>query len=89
MTAALIPSPNPPAQLWGLWVVTPERPEGFWWNHIHGSCEHDDTPMTFISRDDALSTLSTERDELEEGDHMMVALIGVSPGPFPDAAEGS
>jgi hypothetical protein len=88
MTAALIPSPNPPAHLWGLWVVTRDRPEGFWWNHIHGSCTLD-TPMTFISRDDALSTLSTERDELEEGDHMMVALIGVSPGPFPDAAEGS
>jgi hypothetical protein len=89
MTAALIPLPRPPARLWGLWVVTHNRPEGFWWNHIHGSCERDDTPMTFISRDDALHTLSTERGELEEGDHMLVALIGVFPGPFPDAAEGS
>ena len=89
MTAALIPSPNPPARLWGLWVVTRDRPEGFWWNHITGSCERDDTPMTFISRDDAFDTLATECDELDEGDHMVVALIGVRPGPAPDAAEGS
>jgi hypothetical protein len=70
-------------------VVTRDRPEGFWWNHIHGSCERDDTPMTFISRDDALDTLPTQLDGIEEDDHMCVALIGVFPGPFPDAAEGS
>jgi hypothetical protein len=88
MTAALIPSPNPPARLWGLWAVTHDRPEGFWWNHIHGSCTLD-TPMTFISRDDALDTLATERGELDVSDHMEVALIGVAPGTAPDAAEGS
>jgi hypothetical protein len=49
MTAALIPLPRPSARRWGLWVVTHDRPEGFWWNHIHGSCERDDTPMTFIA----------------------------------------
>jgi hypothetical protein len=89
MTAALIPLPRPLARLWGLWVVTRDRPEGFWWNHIDGSFGHDDTPMTFISLDDALSTLSTELGCIKEGEHMVVALIGVSPGPFPDAAEGS
>jgi hypothetical protein len=80
MTEITTPSPRPPIQLFGLWTVTSERPDGFWWNHVCGQWErHDDTPMTFISQQDAEDALVMERGELEEGEHMEVALIGVAP----------
>jgi hypothetical protein len=78
MTETTTPSPRPPAQIFGLWTVTSTRPEGFWLNHIHGSCR-EDTPMTFISREDADDTLAMERCDRDAGDHMEVALIGVAP----------
>lgn len=73
-------APKPPAQLWGLWVVSRQTPEGYWWNHTHGVRRHADTPMTFISRDDALRSREVESDGLDyDTDTMTVALIGVAP----------
>jgi hypothetical protein len=71
-------APRPPAQLWGLWVVTQDRPEGFWWNHIHGCNAGGDTPMTFVSKEDAEATIAGEMLDTDE-DTMVVALIGVAP----------
>lgn len=80
--------PQPPTQLWGLWAVTRKRPGGFWWNHTNGIRQHADTPMTFISRDDALATAAKERAENDmiaewlgddTRDVLTVALIGVAP----------
>jgi hypothetical protein len=69
-----------PDCLWGLWVVSHERPDGFWYNHIRGSCEHDDTPQAFISRADAEVALDQQEGELYEGEVMIVALLaGVDP----------
>lgn len=81
MSTQLACPPKPPAQLWGIWTITRKRPEGFWWNHTNGHCENADTPMTFISRDDAIVTASDEWEHEEGGDvaSMTVALIGVAP----------
>jgi hypothetical protein len=70
--------PRPPAQLWGLWTVDDYHPEGFWLNHIHGR-NTDHTPMTFISRDDALATAEDERVSFGPETKITVALIGVAP----------
>jgi hypothetical protein len=69
--------PRPPAELWGLWTVTQENPEGFWWNHAHGYGGAN--PMTFESRDDAEATLENEEEELDDGESMMVASLLVAP----------
>jgi hypothetical protein len=30
------PEPQLPAELWGLWAVSGDRPEGYWWHHTFG-----------------------------------------------------
>lgn len=90
--------PRPPDRLWGLWAVTEDRPEGFWWSHIHGPARRRDlAPMTFVSRDDALDAAAIERAQNEEladqtaelldcdregRQYLSVALIGVRPDPI-------
>jgi hypothetical protein len=79
MSTNTMPYPQPPTRLFGLWVVGPDHPSGWWWNHIHGFNKHGSTPMTFVDRRDAEASAVIERDDLDDGEVMVVALIGVAP----------
>ena len=64
--------PSPPARLYGLWVVAGDS--RFWLNHIHGP--GGESPMTFVSREDAERMAEWER---WPGREIVVAVIGVCP----------
>jgi hypothetical protein len=80
MSIGIAAAPQPPVQLWGLWVVSDEQPDGFWRGHSNGPWPRfGGTPATYLSRKDAEAAAVVEEEMAMQGEQFTVALIGVAP----------